>query len=259
MVIIIPRLYFFKEYLMKNIVCFIVMLLLLSVVATGNAFAGKEHSYWQTNGQPMNPLSVKLLLLTDGLMNGYGLPNENLSINNRIIQLIGNKAVVRTMSSDGMTTAIGATKVKEIIAVRPHLVVLAIGINDAIKHNDTDIVHNNLSTIVSELQRARIYTIIVGIQSTPVISDYSYMSSFNSIYAKLATQFGTPFAPYILENIAGQPLKFQNNNIFPNADGAEEVAGIFVQKYLLPAIMQVSDMIVKNQEKYRNYQHQQRR
>lgn len=83
-------------------------------------------------------------------------------------------------------------------------------------------------------------------QATPEISDYSYMSRFNSIYARLATNYNMPFIPYILEDIAEQPLKFQGNNIFPNIDGTIEIAIKVVKQHIAPAITQLSDMIHKN-------------
>ncbi len=213
-----------------------------------------QDTYWQENGRNIDPMKVKILFFTDGLMNGYGLPDQGLSINSKIVaktayMRLQMPPAIKTMSSDGMTTSSAVTKVKDVIMVRPHLVILSVGINDAIKNADTDIIHNNLSIVLTELQRAGIYTMIVGMQSTPQMGSYEYMSSFNSIYAKLATQFAIPFMPYILETITGDPLKFQNNNIFPNAEGAEIVAESFVRNNLSPAAGKIDTLLLDNRTK----------
>jgi acyl-CoA thioesterase-1 len=212
--------------------------------------------YWYEDGKPPTFMNMKILFFTDGVMNGYGLPDEKLSIQNQIVKQshrikLKTVPIFKSISADGMTTAMAVTKVKQIIEMRPHLLILCIGVNDAIKNNDVDIVHNNLTMLLTELQRAGIYVMLVGVQATPQMGGYQYMSSFNSIYAKLASQFNLPFMPYVLENIAGNPLKFQNNNIYPNADGAKDVADNFVIRYLYKIAMNVDDAVFAQYGKYR--------
>jgi acyl-CoA thioesterase I len=213
--------------------------------------------YWYENGKQPDPMNVRILFLGDALMNGYGLPDEKLSIQNQITSRISGfrtkvRPVFKSLSSDGMTTAIAVTKAKEIIEMRPHLLVLSVGISDAIKNNDVDIVHNNLTVLLTELQRARIYVMLVGIQATPQMGGYQYMSGFNSIYARLASQFNLPFMPYLLENISGNPQKFQNNNIYPNADGASDVANNFVNPYLQRVLYPLDKSLSAQRQQHNN-------
>jgi acyl-CoA thioesterase-1 len=216
---------------------FIFFTALLPVHAAPTAAPHPSDEFWVINGVAPDPKSVRILIIGDGLVSGLGLPDEKQSIAGLLIDALGKRnplypRIVKSIATEGETSASVLARIKYITNLRPHLVILAVGMNDAAANTDPDIIHNNLGSALSEMQRVGIYTLMVGMQAHPKMGGYEYMASFNSIYPRLAEQFKLPFAPNITEPVANNTMLLQRDEIYPNAEGAKIIAEMLRRQYL---------------------------
>lgn len=171
----------------------------------------------------------RILVLGDSLMNGYGLDNPSDSVVEILRSekykrsVIAGEYVVKDMSHAGDTSSTTLSRVRHAIITKPDIVILAIGGNDALRGVDPDILYNNLNATLKELTRAGIYTLLVGMQATPSMG-YTYMSKFNSVYAKLAERHPVVFMPFLLKDVVGNYDYNQADGIHPNKKGTQVVA-----------------------------------
>ncbi len=81
----------------------------------------------------------------------------------------------------------------------------------------------NLTTII-ERARARSITVILAGMEAPPNFGQAYTVSFRQVYADLASQYGVPLIPFLLQGVAGIEGLNQRDGIHPTAEGARTVA-----------------------------------
>jgi acyl-CoA thioesterase-1 len=67
-----------------------------------------------------------------------------------------------------------------------------------------------------------------------------YTDAFRQTFLDLARQYRTPFVPFLLDKVAGEPSLNQPDGIHPNARGAAIVADT-VWTALRPILQQMAD------------------
>jgi acyl-CoA thioesterase I len=199
---------------------------LMSITCVAQA----ENAGWDlSKGKAGKGDPYKLLFFGDSILSGYGLGDSQGAVTNVIITTFERNNYVdrgiayKDLSHPGETTSGSVTRIKQAIALRPDVIVFAIGTNDALNNVDPDVIYNNLDIILKDLTRSGIYTLFVGMQAT-TRNGYDYLSKFNSVYAKLAQKYPVVFMPYLQEGVAGNRLLNQRDGIHPNAEGAKVIA-----------------------------------
>ena len=175
--------------------------------------------------------NARIIFIGDSIMAGYGLDNpEEDSVVAKTSKMLkdlepkyAKSTRIKNYSISGETTSGMVSRLPEILATKPDIAVLAIGGNDALRGVDPDVLYNNLNIILNDLNRAGIYTMFIGMQASPSYG-YTYMSKFNSVYAKLADQYSVVFVPFLLEGVAGNRELNQDDGIHPNRFGAAVIA-----------------------------------
>ncbi len=193
--------------------------------------------YWGEEDFDVEQMTVynlpptRVMFVGDSILAGYGLddPEEN----NIVAQIESNlkenystefrEIRIKNFSISGETTSGMVSRMRQVVAAQPDIVVLAIGGNDALRGVDPDVLYNNLNIILNDLNRAGIYVLFAGMQSPPNYG-YTYMSKFNSVYAKLAEQYPVVFMPFLLEGVAANRDLNQDDGIHPNHFGASIIA-----------------------------------
>jgi acyl-CoA thioesterase I len=174
---------------------------------------------------------TRVLFIGDSILAGYGL--EDYEESGVVPQLVDYMELEHTLewrdtnfrnfSISGETTSGMVSRMRQIVGSEPDIAVVAIGGNDALRGVDPDVVYNNLNIILNDLSRAGVYVLFVGMQSPPNFG-YTYMSKFNSVYAKLAEQYSVVFMPFLLEGVAANHEMNQDDGIHPNQFGAKVIA-----------------------------------
>ena len=123
-------------------------------------------------------------------------------------------------SVSGDTTAGGVARLDWVLGNQPHLVIVELGANDALRGLDPATTRGNLDIILEKLRDWRVKTLLAGMLAPLNLGD-DYASAFNPIYRELADKHGIVLYPFILEGVAARPELNQDDGMHPNAAGAQ--------------------------------------
>ena len=178
-----------------------------------------------------------ILVYGDSLSAAYGLSQDAgwaALLQTRLKQK-GMDYTVANASISGETTSGGAARIAEALkAHQPRVVIVALGANDGLRGLPLEQMRANLGNIVRASQKARSRVLLVGMRMPPNYGEI-YTREFAQVYADLAREYKTAFAPFLLEGMAERRELFQADNIHPTAQ-AQPVLLDNVWKALAPLL-----------------------
>ena len=118
----------------------------------------------------------------------------------------------------GDTTAGGLRRVDRALRLGPEVVILELGINDALRGQDLETVRSNLHQLVERFQSAGVRVLIAGMRLPPNYGA-GYGATFQRLYEEVARKRGAALMPFFLDGVAGDPRLNQPDGIHPTADG----------------------------------------
>lgn len=169
----------------------------------------------------------------DSLTAGYGTnPGESYPDDlQRELDARGYRYRVVNDGISGDTTKDGVERLPSVLAVHPRVVVVAFGGNDGLRGLPITSTRENLSTIVSTLEKSGARVVLGGITLPPNYG-LDYIRQFNDSYALLAKQYHAPLLPFLLKGVYGVPGAMQDDGLHATAAGNKTVA-----KNLLPLVL----------------------
>lgn len=126
------------------------------------------------------------------------------------------------MGVSGANTADTVKLLPDVLARKPDIVLLEIGINDVIQGKSFTDARENIFQILTSLVNQKITVLLVGMRVNPAISS-TYYDEFNNIYPELAEQFSLELMPYFLQDVARKKELNLADGMHPNAKGYEIV------------------------------------
>jgi acyl-CoA thioesterase-1 len=181
-----------------------------------------------------------VVCLGDSLTAGLGLVESQSypSLLQRRVdeEQLGFEVVNAGVSGD--TTAGGLRRLDWALQGDVKVLVVALGGNDALRGLSVAEMRENLSTIVERARDRGVIVVLAGMQAPPNYGP-EYTAAFRQTFVDLARQYRTPFVPFLLEQVAGDPALNQRDGIHPNGRGAEIVAET-VWRALRPILEQLS-------------------
>lgn len=166
----------------------------------------------------------------DSLTAGFGL-DPSLSYPALLQKELPAYRVVNAGIS-GDTSAGGVERLGAVIALKPRIVIVALGANDGLRGIPVATTRANLDRIIGELRQAGAKVLLAGI-TLPRNYGADYIRDFDRIYPELAKKHGVPLLPFLLEGVALNPNLMQPDRLHPNAAGTRVVAAT-VLKALAP-------------------------
>jgi len=118
----------------------------------------------------------------------------------------------------GDTTAGGLRRVDRALRLGPEVVILELGINDALRGQDLETVRSNLHQLVERFQSAGVRVLIAGMRLPPNYGA-GYGATFQRLYEEVARKRGAALMPFFLDGVAGDPRLNQPDGVHPTADG----------------------------------------
>ncbi len=118
----------------------------------------------------------------------------------------------------GDTTAGGLRRVDWALRLGPEVVILELGINDALRGQDLETVRSNLHQLVERFQSAGVRVLIAGMRLPPNYGA-GYGATFQRLYEEVARKRGAALMPFFLDGVAGDPRLNQPDGVHPTADG----------------------------------------
>src|SRR5262249_9627088 len=163
---------------------------------------------------PLDPGRDTVVFLGDSITSGHGLPLP-LTFPLRLGEMLG--VSVRNAGISGDRTAGGLARLEpEVLAFRPKLVVLELGVNDAFGRLPVEQTLGNLRAIVRRIRKDGAGVLLVHIDPRPLAPD-----AYRQGYRDLAREEGT----WLVEDfLAGVAPGLTTDGLHPNEEGHARLA-----------------------------------
>lgn len=170
-----------------------------------------------------------ILFLGDSITAGLGVELENAypavinDMFNDMFEEKGMQVRITNGSISGSTTAGALSRLKWFLRGNPDILVLALGANDGLRGLSTHEMHQNLERTIVLARQNGIRVILAGMQIPPNYGQ-AYSKAFREVFAFLADKYDLSFIPFLLKEVAGNPLLNQADGIHPNRAGHRIIA-----------------------------------
>jgi acyl-CoA thioesterase-1 len=143
---------------------------------------------------------------------------------------------VKNAGVSGDTTAGGLRRFEQALTGDTRVLVLELSANDGLRGVDISTVEKNLSTMIERAQSRGIRVLLCGME-TPPFNGWDYTVDFHRLFPRLAQKYTVALVPFLLEGVALTPDLNGDDEIHPNAAGAQRI-GETVWPYLEPLVLQ---------------------
>jgi acyl-CoA thioesterase-1 len=170
-----------------------------------------------------------ILFLGDSITAGLGVELENAypaliaDMFNDKPEEKGIRVRITNGSISGSTTAGALSRLKWFLKVKPDILILALGANDGLRGLSTQEMSQNLERTIVLARQNGIRVILAGMQIPPNYGQ-AYSKAFREVFASLADRYDLSFIPFLLKDVAGNPLLNQADGIHPNRAGHKIIA-----------------------------------
>ena len=123
----------------------------------------------------------------------------------------------------GDTTAGGLRRVDWALRLKPAVVIVELGANDALRGQDLGGVRANLDTIVERFQAAGARVLVAGMR-VPTNYGEQYGAGFERLFAEVAAKHKAALMPFFLDGVAADARLNQADGIHPTAAGYRIIA-----------------------------------
>lgn len=167
----------------------------------------------------------KLIILGDSLTEGYGVSKEAAypALLEKKLKAAKKDWDVINAGVSGSTSASGPSRLKWLFKNKPHAVLLVLGANDGLRGLKVPETQKNLAQSIEFIQKEKVKVILGGLYMPPNYGK-EYTSQFSKMYSDLAKKYKTPFIPFILDKVAGDPKYNLADGIHPNEEGHKIIA-----------------------------------
>jgi len=188
---------------------------------------------------PVTANSWLILALGDSLTAGYGLPQGKGFAGQLEAALRGKGYPVNVINSgvSGDTSAGGLARLDWSLQDKPHLVIVELGANDALRGLPPEITRNNLDAIITRIKETQSKVLLAGIHAPRNLGP-GYYNKFDRIYPELAEKHAIFFYPFFLQGIAGKAEFNLADGIHPNEQGVAVIVG-----NILPTVERALDSL----------------
>ena len=171
-----------------------------------------------SSNDPRRPV---LLVLGDSISAEYGLQRDTgwvKLLDARLRERHFDYDIVNA-SISGETTSGGLSRIDELLGrVKPSLVIVELGGNDALRGLPLATTEKNLDAIVERSRAASASVLIVGMQIPPNYGK-AYGDRFAAVFTSTAKRYKTALTPFFFAGFADRYDLFQPDRIHPTAEG----------------------------------------
>ncbi len=164
-----------------------------------------------------NAAKPVIVVLGDSISAEYGLPRDSGWVA-LLRQRLAEERVdysVANASISGDTTSGGRARLPVLMQrLKPAIVIVELGANDALRGVPLATTQDNLRTIVEQAQQGHAKVVLVGMYVPPNYGP-DYTQKFHALYGDLSKQMHTALVPFLLDGIADKPEMFQADQMHP--------------------------------------------
>lgn len=187
---------------------------------------------------PMAVMAKSIVVLGDSISAAYGMEVDQGWV--ALLQAKLNKDQpgrhsIHNESISGDTSAGGLARIDAALALhKPDLVLLELGANDGLRGLSPVTMKANLTEIIRRAQQAGAKVLLLGMKIPPNYGK-RYIDLFYNVYPQLANELNLPLVPFILEEVALDPVLMQADGLHPNAK-AQPIIADKIAAYVFPLL-----------------------
>lgn len=198
----------------------LVRVLALAAASAALALISQTASAAET-GKPV------IVVLGDSLSAEYGLPRDTGWVA-LLRRRLADKRIdynVANASISGDTTSGGRARLPELITrLKPAIVIVELGANDALRGVPLATTEDNLRAIIEKAQQNHAKVVLVGMY-VPQNYGPAYTERFHQIYSSLAKALDVRLVPFLLAGIENKPEMFQADQMHPTQQAQPVLLG----------------------------------
>jgi acyl-CoA thioesterase-1 len=180
--------------------------------------------------------------LGDSLTSGWRLPEEEAypALVGRALAAGGRPVRVLNAAVSGETASEARARLPAVLAHRPDVLVVALGVNDGLSAEPLGPTEKALDAIVGEAQAAGARVLLVGVRlgtgkaaprAGETAGDQGRASEISLVFARVAAARRVPLVPDLLAGVTGEKGLLFPDRLHPNTAGQERLA-----RNVLPAL-----------------------
>ncbi|WP_133648869.1 arylesterase [Paraburkholderia flava] len=193
----------------------VALVTLVAATSTASAFAATAPAAAAAANAPARPVIV---VLGDSISAEYGLPRDTgwvALMRKRLAERPVDYSVANA-SISGDTTSGGRARLPALMErLKPSIVIVELGANDALRGVPLSVTADNLRTIVGLAQQGHAKVLLVGMYVPPNYGP-DYTQKFHATYTTIAQQMHVSLVPFLLAGIENKPEMFQADQMHPN-------------------------------------------
>jgi acyl-CoA thioesterase-1 len=166
-----------------------------------------------------------ILVFGDSLSAAYGLRPEQgwVALLDKRLRAQGYGYTVVNASVSGETTSGGLQRLPRALELnKPQILILELGPNDALRGLPLGNAKDNLSKMVELGEKAGARVLLVGMRIPPNYGP-KYTADFVQMYTDVSARYRLPLVPFLLESVALDSSRMQEDGLHPNALGEPAV------------------------------------
>ncbi len=173
---------------------------------------------WQGCARGEGPL---VAFLGDSLTSGWRLREEQAypALVARRLAARGRPIRVVNAGRSGDTAAQGLARLPAVLRLKPDVLVVALGINDALRGLPVESAESALRRTIEKGRTAGARVLLVGFRPRA-----QGPGAFEAMYERLAAEHHLTFVPDLLEGVAGRPDLLFADRLHPNEAGQQRLA-----------------------------------
>lgn len=158
-----------------------------------------------------------IAVLGDSLSAEYGLPRDSGWVALLRARLASERIDynVANVSISGDTTSGGLARLPLVMQrIKPSIVVVELGGNDALRGVPLATTNDNLRAIVEQIRKGNARPVLVGMYVPPNYG-LDYTQQFHGLYGQISKEMKVPLVPFLLAGMDNRPELFQSDQIHP--------------------------------------------
>jgi acyl-CoA thioesterase-1 len=186
------------------------------------------------------PAAVRVVFLGDSLSAGLGLAEADAfpSLVRDLLREAGHEVDVVNAGVSGDTSTGGLSRVDWVLRQEPHILVVELGGNDALRGQPLENTENNLRLIVRRGLESGARVVLLGMD-LPTNYGPDYAGSFADMYERIAREERVLLVPEFVREVGSDPAMMQPDGLHPTAEGHRLLAESLVP-YLGPMVEELT-------------------
>lgn len=208
--------------IIRAVVLLLGLLTLLVGASCDSAKQQQESEKTDTTGAQNQGI---IAAMGDSLTAGLGLATTE-SYPAQLEQMLSDRQLdyrVINAGISGETSSGARSRIDWVLKLNPHIVILETGANDGLRGIDPKLIEENIEQIIVRFKQEGVTVVLAGMQMVTNLGE-TYVSSFNSLYPRLAAKHQVIFMPFFLQDVATEASLNQTDGIHPNSMGYHTIA-----------------------------------